>query len=48
MRSTACGRVPETFGICAATGRTIGFERLDALPHARYCIEHKRGLEAPQ
>lgn len=36
---------PETFGACQATGRPIGFERLDALPHARYCIEHKRALE---
>jgi len=36
---------PETFGICQATGRAIGFERLDALPHVRYCIEHKRALE---
>jgi len=37
---------PETFGLCHATGKPIGFERLDALPHARYCIEHKRSLEA--
>lgn len=36
---------PETFGLCHATGRPIGFERLDALPHVRYCIEHKRALE---
>lgn len=36
---------PETFGTCQATGQPIGFERLDALPHARYCIEHKRKLE---
>ena len=36
---------PETFGICQATGKPIQFERLDALPHARYCIEHKRALE---
>jgi RNA polymerase-binding transcription factor DksA len=37
---------PGSFGTCQATGRPIGFERLDALPHARYCIEHKRALEA--
>ena len=37
---------PETFGLCHATGAPIGFERLDALPHARYCIEHKRALES--
>lgn len=36
---------PENFGTCQATGAPIGFERLDALPHARYCIEHKRKLE---
>jgi len=37
---------PATFGRCEATGKPISFERLDALPHARYCIEHKRELEA--
>ena len=37
---------PENFGRCHATGRPISFERLDALPHARYCIEYKRELEA--
>ena len=37
---------PENFGRCHATGKAISFERLDALPHARYCIEHKRELEA--
>ena len=37
---------PETFGRCQATGKPINFRRLDALPHARYCIEHKRELEA--
>jgi len=36
---------PGTFGICQATGRPIGFERLDALPHARFCIEYKQALE---
>lgn len=36
---------PENFGRCHATGKPISFERLDALPHARYCIEYKRELE---
>ncbi len=39
-------RDPDNFGRCHATGKPIGFERLDALPHARYCIEHKLELEA--
>ena len=39
-------RDPDNFGLCHATGRPISFERLDALPHARYCIEYKRELEA--
>jgi len=37
---------PENFGRCQATGKPINFRRLDALPHARYCIEYKRELEA--
>ncbi len=36
---------PDNFGRCHATGNPIGFERLVALPHARYCIEYKRKLE---
>ena len=36
---------PDNFGRCHATGKPISFERLDALPHARYCIEYKRELE---
>jgi DnaK suppressor protein len=36
---------PETFGQCHGTGKQIAFERLDALPHARYSIEYKRKLE---
>ncbi len=39
-------RDPDNFGRCHATGKAIAFERLDALPHARYCIEYKRELEA--
>jgi len=37
---------PETFGLCQATGEPISFERLDAVPHARYCIAYKKKLEA--
>lgn len=32
---------PETFGKCHQCGEDIAFDRLDALPHARYCIECK-------
>lgn len=32
---------PENFGACHTCGAEVGFERLDALPHARYCIECK-------
>jgi len=32
---------PETFGDCHTCGKPVGFERLDALPHARYCIDCK-------
>jgi DnaK suppressor protein len=34
-------RSPETFGRCHQCGNEIAFERLDALPHARYCIDCK-------
>ena len=36
---------PDTFGTCQGTGKQISFERLDAVPHARYSIEYKRKLE---
>jgi DnaK suppressor protein len=36
---------PENFGECHGTGKMIAFERLDALPHARYSIDYKRELE---
>jgi len=36
---------PETFGKCHGCGREIAFERLDALPHARYCIDCKQREE---
>ena len=32
---------PENFGKCHTCGAEVGFERLDALPHARYCIDCK-------
>ena len=28
---------PERFGICEHCGAQIGFERLDAIPHTRFC-----------
>ena len=36
---------PDTFGKCHNCGKDIAFERLDALPHARYCIECKQREE---
>jgi RNA polymerase-binding transcription factor DksA len=36
---------PNTFGTCHTCGTDVGFERLDALPHARYCIDCKRKEE---
>ena len=32
---------PDEFGHCHTCGAEVGFERLDALPHARYCIDCK-------
>ena len=32
---------PKAFGACHTCGADVGFERLDALPHARYCIDCK-------
>ena len=32
---------PKAFGTCHTCGSDVGFERLDALPHARYCIDCK-------
>lgn len=36
---------PDTFGICHGCKNEIPFERLDALPHARYCLDCKRREE---
>jgi DnaK suppressor protein len=38
-------RAPESFGLCHECGSQIAFERLDALPHARYCINCKQKEE---
>jgi RNA polymerase-binding transcription factor DksA len=37
---------PATFGKCHTCGAEVGFDRLDALPHARYCIDCKRKEES--
>ena len=36
---------PEEFGRCHSCKQDIPFERLDALPHARYCLDCKRREE---
>ena len=33
---------PETFGKCHQCGNDVAFERLDVLPHARFCIACKQ------
>jgi len=38
-------RTPETFGKCHQCGEDIAYERLDALPHARYCYSCKQREE---
>ncbi|MEO6879265.1 MAG: TraR/DksA C4-type zinc finger protein [Gemmatimonadaceae bacterium] len=38
-------RDPETFGKCLDCGNEIAYERLDALPHARYCFDCKQREE---
>ena len=38
-------RTPESFGKCHSCGEDIAYERLDALPHARYCIACKQREE---
>lgn len=39
---------PEHFGICQSCKQAIPFERLDALPHARYCLNCKLKEEEEQ
>ncbi len=36
---------PETFGLCRVCGREIPLQRLLAVPHTRFCVECKTGLE---
>ena len=36
---------PEAFGICHGCQNEIPFQRLEALPHARYCLDCKRREE---
>ena len=38
-------RTPLKFGMCHECGNIIAFERLDALPHARFCINCKQKEE---
>ena len=38
-------RSPDTFGKCHQCGNDIAHERLDALPHARFCIDCKQREE---
>ena len=38
-------KVPEKYGLCEECGSEIGYERLDALPHARLCIRCKEREE---
>ena len=37
---------PKNFGNCHTCGSEVGLERLDALPHARYCIDCKKKEES--
>ncbi|NIN72041.1 MAG: TraR/DksA family transcriptional regulator [Gemmatimonadetes bacterium] len=36
---------PDRYGICQECGDEVGYERLDALPHARLCIKCKEREE---
>ena len=38
-------KTPDTYGVCEECGGDIGYERLDALPHARLCITCKEREE---
>ncbi len=38
-------KTPDKYGQCEECGNDIGFERLDALPHARLCIRCKEREE---
>lgn len=32
---------PQNFGLCFSCGELIQFDRLDVMPHARYCLDCK-------
>lgn len=38
-------KTPDKYGACEECGEEIGYERLDALPHARLCIKCKEQEE---
>jgi DnaK suppressor protein len=38
-------RSPETYGRCAECGKTISYERLDAIPYVVRCVECKQEWE---
>jgi DnaK suppressor protein len=38
-------QAPEKFGVCEQCGEDVSYERLDALPHARLCINCKEKEE---
>lgn len=38
-------KTPDKFGVCHNCAKEINYERLDALPHARLCIECKEKEE---
>jgi RNA polymerase-binding transcription factor DksA len=45
----ALARLDEgTYGICDACGVAIGDARLEALPAARFCLDHQQQAEAPR
>ena len=45
----ALGRIDEgTYGTCAACGKPIGEERLEAFPYVRFCIECQSIIEREQ
>ncbi|HEV2146026.1 MAG TPA: TraR/DksA C4-type zinc finger protein [Longimicrobiaceae bacterium] len=39
-------KTPEEFGSCQRCGKPIGFERLEVIPHARFCKEDQEATEA--
>lgn len=39
-------KTPEEYGVCMECGEEIAYERLDALPHTRFCISCKEEEES--